>query len=96
LPGPYYDAIVEQEEEMTDYVSAESKARQLGSERFKLLSWSGYDLIQASVKRHWGKPGACAVDTAVAHAPSLYRAIMTGKPYFGLPSSQTTRPLHRS
>jgi len=81
LPGPYYDAILEQEEEMTDYVSSESKAKQLGSDRFKLLSWPGYDLIQASVKQHWGKPGACAVDTAVAHAPSLYRAIMTGKPY---------------
>lgn len=81
LPGPYYDAILEQEEELSEYVTPERKGKQLGSDRFKLLSWPGYDLIQATVKRHWGKPGACAADTAVAHAPTLYRAIVTGKPY---------------
>jgi anaerobic selenocysteine-containing dehydrogenase len=81
LPGPYYDAVLEQEEEAYEQVTAETKARQLGSDRFKLLSWPGYDLIQASVKKYWGKPGACTIDTAIAHAPTLYRAILTGKPY---------------
>ncbi len=81
LPGPYYDAVLEQEEEAYEQVSAACKARQLGADRFKVLSWPGYDLIQASVKKYWGKPGACSIDTAIAHAPSLYRAILTGKPY---------------
>ena len=81
MPGPYPNAILEQEEEAYEQIAPQTKAKQLGSERFKLMSWPGYDLIQESVKRCWGKTGACTIDTAVAHAPSLYRAILTGKPY---------------
>jgi thiosulfate reductase / polysulfide reductase chain A len=81
LPGPYYDAILEQEEEMYEEMDPHHKAKQLGSDRFRLMSWPGYDLIQASVKKCWGKTGACTIDTAVAHAPTMYRAMLTGKPY---------------
>lgn len=81
LPGPYYDAILEQEVEAADQVTPERKAKQLGADRFKVLSWPGYDLIQDPVIKHWGKPGACTADTAIGHAPTLYRSILTGEPY---------------
>lgn len=81
LPGPYYDAVLEQEEEAYNALAPEKKLKQIGSDRFKLLSWPGYDLIQRSVKACWGKPGACTIDTAIAHAPSVYRAMLTEKPY---------------
>jgi len=81
LSGPFPDAVLEQEVQAWEFVSEEQKRKQLGSDRFKLLSWQGYDLIQKYVKKVWGKAGAGVVDTCMAHTPTVYRAILTGKPY---------------
>ncbi len=73
--------IRETELELPDLLSAEQRAKQLGADRFKLMTWPGYALISENVRRVWKqdyviREGACA-----AHAPTMYRAIITGKPY---------------
>ena len=81
MSGPYQNAILEQEVELAELMPEERKRKQMGSDRFKLLSWPGYDLIQPRVREVWGKPGAAAVDSSMAHAPTVYRAMIEGKPY---------------
>lgn len=80
IPGPAR-YIREPELELTEVLSPEQKKKQLGSNRFKLLSLPGYDLINKYVEGVWGEKFACAGVVALPHAPSLYRAILTGKPY---------------
>ena len=81
IPGPYLNAVLEQEEECVEVMTAEQKRAQIGSERYKILSWPGYDEIQRHVQDVWQKPGAAAVDASLAHAPSVYRAMISEIPY---------------
>jgi anaerobic selenocysteine-containing dehydrogenase len=80
MPGPA-KCITEPELELWELLSVEQKKKQLGSERFKFLHWPAYDLISENVKRVWGKTYYQARSQAACHAPTLYRAILTGKPY---------------
>lgn len=81
ISGPYKRAKLEQEEECSEIITAEKKAMQIGSDKYKILSWPGYDAIQESVKEVWGKVGAASVDTSLAHGPSVYQAMIRGEPY---------------
>ncbi|MEW5922266.1 MAG: molybdopterin-dependent oxidoreductase [Bacillota bacterium] len=81
IPGPYKNARLEQEEERAEIIPPEKKAMQIGADKYKLLSWTGYDTIQETVKEVWGKAGAASVDSNLAHAPSVYRAMVDEKPY---------------
>lgn len=60
----------------------EPKARQLGADRFKVLSSNRFDLTSQAMEPVWGRPHAnqCAGGT-IAHAPSIWRAMATGDPY---------------
>jgi len=77
-PTPQY--IGENDIELGDKLPLEQKKRQLGADRFKLLSYAGYDLIQENVERVWGRRMSQA-HHFVAHAPTVFRAILTDKPY---------------
>ncbi len=80
LFGPPPTVVPESEIGLGDRLPAEQKAKQLGADRFKLLSWFGYDIIQENVKRVWG--GQIAEDThSFAHAPTAFRAMVTDQPY---------------
>ena len=70
------------EMELNELMPAEQKAKQLGSDRFKLLSWHCFDLASDAMERVWGRryPDQCAGGT-IAHAPSIWRAMATGEPY---------------
>ena len=81
LAGPNLRLITEHEIEMPEALPAEQRAKQIGSDRFKLESWPGYETIQRHVEKVWGKRGDIQAYTCMAHAPTLYRAIITGKPY---------------
>ena len=66
----------------TDELSAEQRQKQLGADRFRLLSFPGYDLISENTRRVWGKlPYAEQTAAASSHQPIMYRAMITGKPY---------------
>lgn len=52
--------------------------KQIGAERFKFFGWQGAKLVTQNVARVWGRPPSLA---GIGHAPGIYRAMLTGKPY---------------
>ncbi len=80
LTGPALDYLTDEEMEGNEFLPEEQKAKQLGADRFKLITWPGYSKIAEVTKKTWGK-----VPTAEwmceAHPPSVFRAILSGEPY---------------
>lgn len=66
--------------ELNDLVTPEQKAKTLGAGRFRLMNWPGYDSIVANQKRVYGRAIGRAT-CCLAHGPTGYRAMLTGKPY---------------
>lgn len=81
LYGPHPQFISDWEIELIDKLTIDQRKKQLGSDKFKLFSWSGYEVILKAVRKVWPKPGGTAIEECKAHAPTVYRAIITGKPY---------------
>jgi thiosulfate reductase / polysulfide reductase chain A len=77
---PTQGYISESEIELGDKLPREQKMKQIGSDRFKLLSWEGYDMIQGNVEKVWGRR-LPETHHCFAHAPSVFRAMITGQPY---------------
>ncbi|MGI9952695.1 molybdopterin-dependent oxidoreductase [Moorellaceae bacterium AZ2] len=80
MPGPHPTLITDVEMELNELLKEEQRAKQLGSDRFRLNSWPGYRLLQENLVRVWGK-GIPAEWFCEAHPPTLWRAIRYGKPY---------------
>jgi anaerobic selenocysteine-containing dehydrogenase len=80
LCGPNPTMITDEEMECNDRLSEEQKAKQLGSDMYKLVAWPGYTRISELTKRVWGKAPP-AEWMCEAHGPSVFEAILTGKPY---------------
>jgi thiosulfate reductase/polysulfide reductase chain A len=68
--------VPQYEIELNEKLSPEQKAKQLGSDKFKLLSKKGETLISQYAKSKMG-----TAHTSFAHAPTVFRAMLTGKPY---------------
>ena len=81
IPGPA-SFIREPEMELYEMLPATQKAKQLGANQFKLQSLPGFGLINENLRSVWGEvayaTGACH---AIAHAPTVYRAMATDQPY---------------
>ncbi|MBN1548920.1 MAG: molybdopterin-dependent oxidoreductase [Syntrophaceae bacterium] len=79
----YPDVIHEQEIELIDKLSPEQRKKQLGADRFKILTQEGFRMTQEAVPRVWGNLtlNRSSQFQAFAHAPTFYRAAITGKPY---------------
>ncbi|NLM20371.1 MAG: molybdopterin-dependent oxidoreductase [Peptococcaceae bacterium] len=80
LTGPSLEFITDEEMEANEYLSEEQKAKQIGADKFKLLTWPGYSKIAEMSKKYWGK-APTAEWMCEAHPPSVFRAILTGDPY---------------
>ncbi len=80
MPGPALNYLTDEELELNELLPEEQKAKQIGSNKFKLTSWPGYSLITKNAKRTWGKtlPSEWFCE---AHGPSVFKAILTGEPY---------------
>ena len=60
--------------------SNRKRKKQLGADRFRFMTWPGFELIEPHVTRVWGK--TLTLHTGgLAHAPTVYRAMLTGEPY---------------
>ncbi|MFC1816672.1 molybdopterin-dependent oxidoreductase, partial [Thermodesulfobacteriota bacterium] len=79
--GPHTKMISANEIDAIDKISPEQKKKQIGSDRFKLFTWPGYDMIQENLKRHWGKRGGIFGCENFAPAPLMYRSMLYGEPY---------------
>ncbi len=80
MPGPAMNFLTDEELELNELLPEEQKAKQIGSNRYKLTSWPGYSIISETAKRQWGKtlPTEWFCE---AHGPSVFKAILTGDPY---------------
>jgi thiosulfate reductase/polysulfide reductase chain A len=67
--------------ELIDRLPPEQKHKQIGSDRFKLQGLPGFELMLQSSLPVWKKPYSILSCVANAHAPSVYRAMLTGEPY---------------
>ncbi|MDO5117837.1 MAG: molybdopterin-dependent oxidoreductase [Eggerthellaceae bacterium] len=80
IPGPALNYLTDEEMEANEWLPEEQKAKQIGSNKFKLTSWPGYQLISDNARRKWGK--TLPVEWfCEAHGPSVFKAIITGDPY---------------
>ena len=80
MPGPAMNYITDEELEANDWLPQEQKAKQIGSDKFKLCAWPGYQLIADTARETWGK-APTAEWMCEAHGPSVFKAILTGDPY---------------
>ncbi len=80
LTGPSPDFLTDEEMEANDQLPEEQKAKQIGSDRFKLVTWPGYSKIAEQTRKVWGK-APTAEWMCEAHPPSVFRSILSGKPY---------------
>lgn len=81
--GPLNDKgrfIRDSELEARDALPPEQRRKQLGYDRFKIMSWAGYELTTGPHERFYGIP-EFTMHRVGASAPLLWRAILTGKPY---------------
>jgi anaerobic selenocysteine-containing dehydrogenase len=79
---PYPGLIHEQEIAAHDRLSETQINKTLGIDRFRLMSRKGFDQVQTQVRRVYGNEAYNRTSyEAFAHGPTLYRAILTGKPY---------------
>ena len=79
---PYPGLIHEQEIAAHDRLSGAQFEKTLGIDRFRLMSRKGFDLVQTPVQRVYGNEAYNRTSyEAFAHGPTLYRAMLTGKPY---------------
>jgi thiosulfate reductase/polysulfide reductase chain A len=79
---PYPNIIHEQAIAAHERLSEEQINKTLGIDRFRLMSREGFDSVQTHVQRMYGNEAFNRSSYEVfAHGPTIYRAILTGKPY---------------
>ncbi|MBM2831597.1 MAG: phsA2 [Dehalococcoidia bacterium] len=81
LSGPHPGQVSAGEMELYERLSPGQWKKQLGSDRFRLMAWPGFNMIEPNVKRVWGKICGTINTSSFGHAPTVYRAMVTGKPY---------------
>lgn len=80
LTGPAQDYLTDEEMEANEWLREEQKAKQLGADKYKLTTWPGYGRIAEITREVWGK-APTAEWMCEAHPPTVFNAIITGKPY---------------
>jgi thiosulfate reductase / polysulfide reductase chain A len=82
FPKPFPGIVHEQQVAAHERLSPEQIAKTLGGDRFRLMTRTGYDALQTHVSRVYGNEAYNRTSYEVyAHAPSVYRAMLTGDPY---------------
>ncbi|MGD8352772.1 MAG: molybdopterin-dependent oxidoreductase, partial [Pseudomonadota bacterium] len=82
MAGPAEGFIPDAAMELNHTLAPEQREKQIGADRFRFFSYPGWDLVQHELKKKWGEnhPGAAYLN-CMAHAPSIFRAMLTGNPY---------------
>lgn len=79
LRRPNPTLISEFDVELNDILTEEQKAKQLGGDRFRLMSYRGYDLLIETARKVHSE--FTRAHSAFAHPYMVYDAMITGKPY---------------
>jgi thiosulfate reductase/polysulfide reductase chain A len=81
--GPYNEKgalIRDSELELREMLPKEVRKKQIGIDRFKLMTWPGYELTAAPHEKWYGKP-APSIHRLGPATPLLWRAILDRDPY---------------
>ncbi|UCF84248.1 MAG: molybdopterin-dependent oxidoreductase, partial [Desulfobacteraceae bacterium] len=82
IAGPCEGFVPDAALELNHILPPDQRCKQIGSDRFRLLSYPGWELIEEQLCKKWGdRHPAAAYLNCMAHAPSVFRAILTQKPY---------------
>jgi thiosulfate reductase/polysulfide reductase chain A len=82
MAGPVRGFIPDAAMEKNEALSSDQRRKQIGSDRFRFLSYPGWELVEAELRKKWGdRHPAAAYLNCMAHAPSVFRAMLTGRPY---------------
>ena len=82
IVGPYKGFIPDAALEANEALPAPQRRKQIGSDRFRFLSYPGWELVVDQLRKKWGdRHPAGAYLNCLAHAPSVFRAMITGEPY---------------
>ncbi len=81
LPGPHPGYISEREMEMTDLLPPGQKVKQIGTSRHRFHGWPLQGELDRLTQETWGSMAGPPIwYLGQGHAPSLFTAILTGKP----------------
>ena len=82
VAGPPDGFVTDAAMERNESLSAAQRAKQIGANRFRFLSYPGWERVEEQVRKKWGENHpAGAYLNCMAHAPSAFRAMLTGQPY---------------
>ena len=83
-PGPIIDGKLGVRDSMLAFpekVSPEQRKKQLGTDRFKLMGWPGYEAMYRYHEETYGVPFPTAAHNFVAVQPLIWKAILEKDPY---------------
>ncbi|MFH1031844.1 MAG: molybdopterin-dependent oxidoreductase [Chloroflexota bacterium] len=83
-PGPIVDgkmAIRDSLLQLEEKCTPEIRKKQLGADRFKLMTWPAYELTNKHYKERYGISLSMSGHDFVCPQPLIWRAILTEKPY---------------
>ena len=83
-PGPVVNGVMAMRDsmiQMAELCSPQQRAKQLGSDRFKLMTWPAYERINALYEQTYGVPLPMGGHSFSAPEPVIWRSIVDGVPY---------------
>ncbi len=83
-PGPIVNGVMAMRDsmlQMAELCSPQQRAKQLGSDRFKLMTWPAYERMNAFYEQTYGVPLPMSGHSFSAPEPVIWRSIVDGVPY---------------
>jgi len=83
-PGPVINgkmAIRDSLLQLEEKLPPEQKSKQVGADRFKLMTWPAYEITNKVYRERYGIPQCMSGHNFLSHQPLIWRAILTEKPY---------------
>lgn len=83
-PGPVVDGVMAMRDsmmQMAELCTPETRAKQLGSDRFKLMTWPAYERMNEFYEQTYGVPLSMSGHSFTAPEPVIWRSIVDGIPY---------------
>jgi anaerobic selenocysteine-containing dehydrogenase len=83
-PGPLIDGKMGVRDSMlqlAEKLPPEQRKKQLGSDRFKLMGWPGYEIMSGFFEETYGVPFPMSAHNFLCPQPLVWRAILNGEPY---------------
>jgi anaerobic selenocysteine-containing dehydrogenase len=83
-PGPIIDGKMGIRDcmlQLADKVDPEQRKKQIGSDRFKLMTWPGYEIMSKYHEATYGIPYPMSAHNFLSVQPLIWKAILEEKPY---------------